>query len=63
MFFMMCRSIAAAALEMLLLQIERDHFDWEANGCALSYKNPWEIEKVSETQTFLFFFSQGDGGT
>lgn len=56
MFFMMCCSIAAAALEMLLLQIERDHFDWEANGRALSYKNPWKIEKVLGMRTFLFYF-------
>lgn len=45
-----------AALEMLLPQIEQDHFDWEASGRALSYKDPREIEKVLRMQTIFFFF-------
>lgn len=37
-----------AALKMVPPQIERDHFNLEANGCALCYKNPRKLKKYSK---------------
>lgn len=52
--YVSCTFCAAVLLEMLLPQIERDHFDWEAGGRALSYKNPRKIEKVCVKREHLF---------